>query len=314
MALYRINHTSVYRFDGAVSLFDCRVMLRPRDTAHQRCTACRVFTLPPSSNRDDTQDGFGNHVSRFTLRSPTSHFEIKAVSTVQARPDRTAWKAAMGHSWRDLRVGGDRSGQLGCEVDFLADSPLVAVTPHLRDYARGSFAADRPIREALCHFMARLRRDMRYAPQESNVDTTAQQALARRAGVCQDFAHVTIGCLRALGLPARYLGGYLVRENQGRRVAAGAEAAHAWCSLLVPDVGWVDFDPTHGRLCGPGYITVAWGRDYADVSPVQGATRGGRLTHSAVAIDIESTAEKQAVFGPAPPAAGAGSSFPDIGP
>ncbi len=294
MSLYRVNHTTVYRFDGAARVSDCRVVLRPRDTERQRCGASRVFTVPPPTSRGDELDAFGNHVSRFSLRSPTSHLEIKAVSTIQASPDTADREAALRQPWRDLRIVVGRGSRHGDpRRRFLADSRLVTATSRLRDYAEASFAADRPIGEALFDLMARLRRDLRYAPRANDVTTTAEQALARRAGVCQDFAHVTIGCLHALALPARYVGGYLARDDK-RPAAAGAEAAHAWCSLPVPGAGWVDFDPTHGRLCGSGYITVAWGRDYADVSPVRGAIRGGRLTYSAVAIDIESGVERAA--------------------
>jgi transglutaminase-like putative cysteine protease len=163
---------------------------------------------------------------------------------------------------------------------------LVEVTPALHDYGMTSFQENYSLDEALVDLMNRLRRDMVYGSGATEVSTTAAQVLARRVGVCQDFAHLAIACLRALGLPAKYVGGYLAPKGEGKRQAA-PQAPHAWGSVLVPGAGWVDFDPTHGCFCDQGHITVAWGRDYMDISPIEGQLKSGRVIRMTTSVDIE---------------------------
>ena len=280
MAHYRIHHASHYRFDAAVTVSDCRVLLQPRDTPQQRCEDTSVFTLPPAAGRSHARDRFENLVSNFSLRSPTTSFEIKAVSRICTRPATGDTKLALDEPLGKLLRGG------ACAPHdlFLQASPLVSAGPTLRDYAQISFGGDQTVGTALFDLMTRLRRDLRYDCQASDPSARDAEALQRRAGVCQDFAHVMIGCLRALGLPARYVGGYMAPA--AKRSGSAQQQPHAWCAVLLPGGIWTDIDPTRGQLCGPDHITVAWGRDYCDVSPVHGVFDGGQLTESRVSIEI----------------------------
>jgi transglutaminase-like putative cysteine protease len=243
-----------------------------------------VVTVPPPSRQDETQDRFGNRVTRLVHRSPLGRLDIRAISLVETIRDSGQIPATSAMSWEAART--TPADEMFRKVQpYMQDSSLVEATPALRDYATRSFQENRPLEEALADLMDRLRRDMVYASKATDASTTAAQALDRRAGVCQDFAHVAIACLRGLGLPARYVGGYLApREDDGRH--AGPQSPHAWCSILVPGAGWVDFDPTHGRFCGQGYVTVAWGRDYTDISPIEGHLKVGRVTRMTTSLDI----------------------------
>jgi transglutaminase-like putative cysteine protease len=171
---------------------------------------------------------------------------------------------------------------------FIYDSPHVAATTELADYARPSFAPGRPWLEATLELMARIYREFAYDPMATNVSTPLETVLTMRRGVCQDFAHLQIGCLRSLGLPARYDSGYLLTTPPaGQPRMVGADASHAWLAAWCPGVGWVDFDPTNNVVPSLGHITVAWGRDYSDVCPIKGVFIGGGEHAMNVSVDVE---------------------------
>jgi transglutaminase-like putative cysteine protease len=171
---------------------------------------------------------------------------------------------------------------------YLLDSPLVAASPALAAYGAASFPADRPLNDAVSDLVSRVHRDFAYRSGATSVTTTLAEVLDRRAGVCQDFAHIVTGCLRSLGLPARYVSGYLETDPPpGMPRLQGADSSHAWASVFVPGVGWIDMDPTNDVIVGDRHVTTAWGRDYGDVPPLKGVIFTDATEHELhVSVDV----------------------------
>ena len=173
-------------------------------------------------------------------------------------------------------------------LQFVFASPMIAVNADALTYARPSFPPGKPVLAGAVDLIRRIFTEFTYDKSATTVDTAVDQVLANRKGVCQDFAHLAISCLRALGLSARYVSGYMeTAPPPGKPKLIGADASHAWISLFVPDTGWVDLDPTNNLIAGEKYITVAWGRDYGDVTPVKGVVMGGGVHQLSVMVDVK---------------------------
>jgi transglutaminase-like putative cysteine protease len=171
---------------------------------------------------------------------------------------------------------------------FTFESPRIRIRPEFAAYALESFTPKRPMLEALLDLTTRIHRDFRFDSKVTNVRTPPEDVFRKRRGVCQDFAHVQIACLRSLNLPARYVSGYLrTYPPPGRPRLVGADASHAWVSSYCPGVGWVDLDPTNNVVPSDGHVTLAWGRDYGDVSPLRGLILGGGAHTVKVSVDVE---------------------------
>lgn len=190
-------------------------------------------------------------------------------------------------SWEEVRdsIRTDRNHLEACQ--FTYDSHYVARSNALLEYAAPSFAAGRPMLDAVADLTARIHREFRYDAKATTLATPLKEVLQHRHGVCQDFAHLAIGCLRSLGLAARYVSGYLqTNVPEGKERLIGADASHAWLSVFCPDVGWVDFDPTNNMIPADRHLTIAWGRDYDDVSPIKGVILGGGSHTMTIAVDV----------------------------
>ena len=181
-------------------------------------------------------------------------------------------------AWETVRDSLDNPGSLRIEVlPFVFDSPTVTRSSELADYALASFTPSRPVLEALLDLTARIHSDFEFDPTPTHAGTRTIEAFRIRRGVCQDFAHVGVGCLRSIGLAARYVSGYLrTLPPKGQPRLAGADESHAWFSLYCGDLGWVDVDATNNMIPSTDHITIAWGRDYSDVCPIRGVYIGGR--------------------------------------
>jgi len=233
-------------------------------------------------------DFFGNAVTFFAVQEPHRSLTITARSTVQViprrmpRPEHTpAWETV-----RDLLHHERSAAQLEA-VQYLFESPHIPCSSRLRHYAAASFPPGRPLLSAVLDLTRRIATDFTYDPQATSVSTPLQDVLRAGRGVCQDFAHVQIGCLRALGLAARYVSGYLVtRPPPGQPRLVGADASHAWVSVYCPGHGWIEADPTNNMLPSDRHITIAFGRDYSDVSPIKGVLLGGGRHTMRVAVDV----------------------------
>ncbi|BBK33669.1 hypothetical protein STHU_43030 [Allostella humosa] len=285
---YRVRHRTTYRYLQPVAQSQHLLHLIPRPTARQRVDESTVTVDPPPTRRTRRLDAFGNIAEWLTLEDPHTTLEIMAESRVAEAafppPDPAA-------TWPWERVRGALEAPVDPEamaaVDFLFDSPLVNPAGDLSVYARPSFPAGRPVLAGAIDLMARIHADFRYDTTVTDATTPVDRVFEIRAGVCQDLAHVGIACLRALGLPARYVSGYLLTmPPPGMPRLVGADASHAWFAVWCPPIGWVDLDPTNDVLPGVGHVTLAWGRDYGDVAPINGVVVGGRDHTIEVGVDV----------------------------
>jgi transglutaminase-like putative cysteine protease len=264
------------------------VRLTPRNLPRQACRASQVFILPAPPSTSAHFDYFGNTLTFFTLDEPHDHLIVEANSdlevTATALPDFSG-----SPPWESVSdsFAGYPSDEVLNAWQFVFDSQRVRSHPKLADYARESFPKGRPLLAAAMDLTRRIHHDFRFDKKATEVSTPVQTFFEKRRGVCQDFAHLQIACMRSLGLPARYVSGYLrTMPPPGRPRLVGADASHAWCSAWCPGAGWVDFDPTNNCVPSDGHITVAWGRDYSDVSPVYGVLLGGAHHKLDVEVDV----------------------------
>jgi transglutaminase-like putative cysteine protease len=237
----------------------------------------------------ERRDYFGNLLYFFTIQEPhkelvvQSRCEVKLDEEAPAPPpDSLAWEEAV------TRIAADRS-PAGLEAfQFRFESPRIKPRPEFASYASQSFTPGRPMREALLDLTARIHKDFRFDAKVTNVRTSTEEVFRKRRGVCQDFAHLQIACLRSLNLSARYVSGYLrTYPPPGQPRLVGADATHAWVSAYCPGIGWIDVDPTNDLVPSNGHVTLAWGRDYGDVSPLYGVIQGGGAHALTVAVDMD---------------------------
>ena len=263
-------HTTEYVYESEVSESYGELYMLPRDTPGQVCRSTRVRIDPAPHGYRERRDFYGNRVAHFAVLDAHTLLSVTAESVVDVTgglplPADEPWETAR-HRLR-VDLGDDIVEARG----FLLDSPKVVGSPAVRHYAGESFRPGRPLVEALAELTSRIHADFAFDPGSTSVRTTVSEVLERRSGVCQDFAHLAVGCLRSLGLAARYVSGYLeTRPPPGRPRLVGADVSHAWASVFVPGSGWVDIDPTNNRFVSDRYVTTAWGRDYGDVPPLKG--------------------------------------------
>ncbi|MFO0954317.1 MAG: transglutaminase family protein [Isosphaeraceae bacterium] len=285
---YHVRHDTTYEYVDVVSMSHNLAHLEARTCARQTRRTGSLRIEPTPAVAVARQDYFGNPVTAFTIQEPHRSLSVRAENVVDVHPEPVpepagtpAWEAA----WTLLREGRDADTLDAYQYAF--DSPYVRVDDELAEYAAPSFPPGRPILEAALDLTKRIHTDFRYDPTATTTATPLKQVLELRRGVCQDFAHLEIGCLRSLGLAARYVSGYLLTTPPpGRPRLIGADASHAWVSVYCPGFGWVDLDPTNNQIPGEQHILLAWGRDYDDVSPVNGVVLGGGKHFVAVAVDV----------------------------
>ncbi len=285
---FRITHRTRYGYRETVLLSHNVAQLRPRESGTQKAGHHELVVCPQPSTRSSGVDYFGNHVTWFSVQEPHTELTITANSEVDVslalRPD-----VSKGPSWEEVRDAIFKSPlpQLKFARQFTLDSPHVKRSPEFVNYALPSFAAGRPFLESVLDLTKRIHREFKFLPGSTRVGTPVSDVLQTRRGVCQDFAHLQISCLRSLGLAARYVSGYVVTiPLPGQPRLAGADVSHAWVSAFAPDFGWVDFDPTNGLMPSDGHVTIGWARDYDDVGPVRGILIGGRQQEMDVSVDV----------------------------
>ena len=287
--LFEITHTTVYRYASPVSVSHNLLRLTPRSLPCQQTLSHALEIGPLPSATGIRTDYFGNEVMFATIAE--THHELHVVARSQValgptpRPDPSETP-----SWETVGVlcHSDRSQSVMEAAEFTFASPHVPVASPFAEYAEPSFTPRRPILEAVLDLTGRIYREFVFDPSATTVATPLEEVLQLRRGVCQDFAHFEIACLRALGLPARYVSGYLeTLPAPGQQKLMGVDASHAWISFFCPGIGWIDVDPTNNLLPSMQHITVAWGRDYADVCPIRGVVSGGGETPVLeVAVDV----------------------------
>ncbi|WP_303721186.1 transglutaminase family protein [Malonomonas rubra] len=286
---YRIKHITEYHYSEPVQLCRNQASLLPRSTEFQLCRNSSLKVSPTADDLHERKDFFGNRVTHFALQEPHEKLVVTAQSEVEIIANQALFDATQGKAWDGVRahLRTVRNPDTLTVLPYLYDSPLVREIPQLVDYASPSFPPGRPLPEAVEELMQRIYQDFRYDPEVTTISTPLQEVLANRHGVCQDFAHLGIGCLRAMGLAARYVSGYIETiPPPGTKRLVGADASHAWFSIFSPGIGWIDFDPTNNQIPAEQHITVAWGRDFSDVSPLKGIALGGGEHTVVVSVDV----------------------------
>lgn len=286
---YRLVHRTTYTYDAPVTASYGRAHLLPRDTGTQRRISARLTVSPAAVEIREHTDYFANTSTYYRVDQPHDVLDVTARSEIavdRPTPDPDALHAT---SWERVR---DSVPAVDEERGFLLASPLVAPAA-AADYAAAIFRPRRALGAALHELLARIAQDFEYKSGATTVRTTLPEVLATRSGVCQDFAHLVIGCLRSVGLAARYVSGYLETEPApGQEKLRGADASHAWASVLVPGLGWVDLDPTNDQFVDDRYVVAAWGRDYTDVPPLKGVIfTDAKLSTLRVSVDLARIAE-----------------------
>lgn len=293
--IYDLTHTTTYKYVNSVSLSHHILRLHPRDLDHQKCLRNRLQIQPNAGVMQSHRDYFGNEVTFMTVEGPHKHLVITSRSSIELHPG-AAPKSDETPAWETVRelclaTGSNETVEAR---EFMFASPRIKPLPEFAQYAKPSFAAGRPILEAVLDLTDRIHGDFKFDPKATTVATPLEQVMKTRRGVCQDFAHFEIACLRAMSIPARYISGYLETDPPpGQPRLAGADTSHAWISFYCPGTGWIGVDPTNNLLPSTRHITLAWGRDYSDVSPVRGVILGSGEHTLKVAVDVIPSGEQQ---------------------
>ena len=274
---YRVTHSTKYEYSDPVSLCQNVAHLTPRDVPHQTCHATDLAIDPEPDVLSRRIDYFGNPSTFFAIQQPHQQLTVVASHTVDVVPGIVP-EVGRTPPWETVRdrLPADRGPAALEAYQFVFDSRYVKESAELAEYALPSFAAGRPILDAVLDLTRRVHEDFKYDPRATTVATPLREVFAQRRGVCQDFAHLQIACLRSLGLAARYVSGYLcTTPPEGKPHLVGTDATHAWLSVWCHDFGWIDMDPTNNQVPAEQHILLAWGRDYDDVSPIKGVILGG---------------------------------------
>ncbi len=285
---YTVEHETRYAYRVPVSQSWQLAHLTPRELPWQHVLSHELRIEPATDERRDEQDDFGNGVTHFAVHGPHPLLRVLMLSRVEIseRPDAArggslAWEAVVDSVRRDPAQDDLAAARMS------EPSALVPWSEAARAYAAPSFAAGRDWLEAVADLMHRIHADFEFDAEATTVTTQVDEVLELRSGVCQDFAHVMLACLRGRGLPARYVSGYLLTDPPpGRERLLGVDASHAWAAAWSPLHGWVEFDPTNDTLADQRYITLAWGADFADVVPLRGVILGGRGQTMEVEVSV----------------------------
>lgn len=290
MTHYRITHTTRYEYSDPVTLCHNEARLTPSDEGRQNRLRS-VYTIEPSPKVfRERRDYFGNLVSYFDIETPHTALTVSVLSEVVTNRAPGQLSLGMDLPWEQVRdrVRAGEDAELREMLQFTLDSPLVRqMAPTLHAYASASFLPGRGVLDSTLDLMGRIHRDFAYDPTATTTSTPLTQVWDQRRGVCQDFAHLAIGMVRAIGLPAGYVSGYLeTLPPPGQVKLVGADASHAWFAIHVPETGWVEFDPTNDQMPTEQYVVIARGRDYSDVPPLKGVIYGGGSHAVQVSVDV----------------------------
>jgi transglutaminase-like putative cysteine protease len=286
---YRITHQTEYFYAERVPLCHNLIRLRPRDTPWQTCDRHAMGIFPTPAERRERVDFFGNNVTWVAIQEPHESLKIDVASEVEVTANQPP-ADLKGPAWETVPDYFHAHRETGVLIarEYTLDSTYIIRDPEFVDYARPSFPAGAPLLPCILDLTQRIWHEFTFDTGVTTVGTPALEVLRHRHGVCQDFAHLQIACLRSLGLAARYVSGYVVtKPPPGHQRLVGADASHAWVAAYIPDHGWVDFDPTNGVIPNGEHITIGWGRDYDDVSPVEGIITGGHRHTLNFSVDVE---------------------------
>jgi transglutaminase-like putative cysteine protease len=263
-------------------------MLSPRNTSTQVCKSSNIIISPLPEVLDTYIDFFGNKVYYFVVEQEHDKLTVTVNSLIEKTPP-VANNLINNISWETVRGMLQASaGEYIEQKQFIAATDITLPTDAIRDYAAPSFTPGIPLYEAVYHLMQRIYNNFEFTPGFTTISTPLSTVMKEKKGVCQDFAHLGISCIHAMGLPARYVSGYIeTLAPEGKEKLTGVDASHAWFSVFIPEMGWVDFDPTNNKIPDEQYITVGWGRDYFDVVPLKGVIMSSSSHELKVAVDVK---------------------------
>jgi len=292
---YHISHTTEYLYDQPTLYSYNEAWISPRELDYQQIISTSLSITPEPSALHFKKDFYQNKVAFFALHQPHDYFNLTAsTELVRKVPFEGILDDYPDDSWESLETKLKDGNFFDLDINqFLLPSPMIIPSRKLVEYASKSFTPGRPLFEAVWELTQRIYDEFEYNPNFTTIATPLKEALTARKGVCQDFAQIAIGCLRSMGLPARYISGYIeTLPPEGEEQLVGSAASHAWFSAYIPHVGWVDFDPTNNQIAGSQHITIAWGRDYSDVPPLKGVIYNSGKHKLKVAVDVVRVEEK----------------------
>lgn len=286
--LYSVSHRTNYRYSIPVSLSHHVLHLTPRPCINQICHDTALSINPTPATHTTGVDYFGNPVAFITLQHQHKQLTLHARSVIEVEAMQPP-EPALTIPWDQIfdRLAGDTTETLLDALQYAFELPQTQANEDIRAYAERMFPPGLPVLQGVLALTRGLHRTLRFDTTATTVSTPVEEVWRKRRGVCQDFAHLQIACLRALRIPARYVSGYiLTHPPEGEEKLVGADASHAWLAVWCPDYGWVDVDPTNNLVVSNSHITLAWGREYGDVSPVNGAIFGGGAHAVQVGVDV----------------------------
>ncbi len=286
--IYQVTHRTTFSYTQPVAISHHVLRLTPRSASRQHNLLSTLRIDPTPSIRSESKDYFGNPLTHLTIQTPHSELIVDAKTLVDVlKPDPVHLDQSPPWDQAVQQLQGSTDTSILDAQSFMYDSPYITIDDATYEFALTCFPPGRPILAGVMDLTSRIYRDFTYEGGVTDVSTPVKDVLAAGKGVCQDFAHLEIAALRSLGLPARYVSGYLLTHPpEGQEKLVGADASHAWLSAWCPNIGWVDFDPTNNLIPGDEHITLAWGRDYGDVSPINGFMVGGGEHTLDVAVDV----------------------------
>lgn len=278
MTRFRVKHITHYKYARRVTRCYNLANLMPRDTERQRCLNNRVSISPTPAASHKRTNYFGNKAMHFEIQRPHTELIITAQSDVEVNDHDREMNLDLTPTYGEVieYLRTNLSQETIDARDFLLSSPMIPLSKELADYARPSFEPNRSLRSCVAELTQRIFADFAYDPGFTTIATPLADVLMHKRGVCQDFAHLQVGCLRSMGIPAKYVSGYIeTLPKPGEKKLVGADATHAWATYYCSDEGWVEFDPTNNSMANNQHIVTAFGRDYLDVTPVRGVIFGG---------------------------------------
>ena len=291
--LFSIIHTTTYKYNNVVTYCHNIANIKPMSFLGQELVDYKLEISPEPSNKDETIDFFKNATTHFSIEQEHKELIVTARSLVKRdhtlEPNiynsKTCQETKVKDGLEKLKKINDETIEV---KQYMLDSELIKNTSsNIKDYALTSFKPERSIFDAANDLMKRIFTDFKFDPKFSTVATPLDEVMKEKKGVCQDFAHIAIACVRAVGLPARYVSGYIeTLPPPGKEKLVGTDASHAWFSIYIPEFGWVDFDPTNNQIPKDQHITVAYGRDYYDLPPLKGIIYGSGTSKMEVSVDI----------------------------
>jgi transglutaminase-like putative cysteine protease len=289
MAEYRVIHKTKYFYDDFVAYCHNMAHMYPLTSRHQDCFRTHVTVNPKPVVSSFRRDYFGNQVFLFSVEDPHRSLEVIVESTIRTHSAEIGYDLSRSTPWEEIEkiISESTLEQDIAAIEYLYPSPFILKKNEFANFAKTFFTQGKPVFIGTLDLIKSIYQNFKYDAKATTINTPLEQVLNEKKGVCQDFSHLTISALRSLGIPARYISGYLeTQPPPGQAKLRGSDATHAWISVYCPDMGWQDFDPTNGKMITEEYIITAVGRDYSDVSPLKGIIFGGGKHKLIVEVDV----------------------------